>query len=247
MKEIQRFVHELAPCPYLHDRTARMEYLIVEEISPGEYQDLMNQGWRKFGSALFHPVCDNCRECRPIRIPVDRFVPDRSQRRAYRQFADRFEIRVGPAHVDEERLALYERYHEVRSRERGWPESHVTADEYYFSYCHNPVPGLEITAWANGRLTAILLADVTEEVLSAVYHFYEPDPALSPHGGLGTWIILESINQARLHGRRWVYLGFHVAGCRSMLYKSRFRPCELLGDNGQWHPFEGGGKPRGTG
>lgn len=211
-----------------------MEYLIVESLSPVEYETLMNRGWRKFGAALFHPVCEGCQECRPIRIPVAGFTPDRSQRRAYRQFTDRLEVRIAPSTVDEERLALYERYHQARSRDRGWHEAHITAEEYFFSYCQNPVPGLEISAYLNGRLVAVLLADLTEHVLSAVYHFYEPEPALAPHGGLGTWIILESIYQAHLLGRPWVYLGYFVAGCRSMVYKGRFRPCEILGVDGVW-------------
>ena len=211
-----------------------MEYLIVGEIAPGEYQELMDRGWRKFGSALFHPVCRDCRECRPIRVPVATFAPDRSQRRAQRRFAGLVEVEAGPPEVDQERLALYERYHRARSRDRGWPENHITPEEYFFSYCHNPLPGLEITARVDGRLAAVLLADLTPEALSAVYHYYDPDPAFTPHGGLGTWIILESIYQAYLLDRRWVYLGFYVEGCRSMIYKSRFRPCEILDKNGIW-------------
>jgi arginine-tRNA-protein transferase len=34
-----------------------------------------------------------------------------------------------------------------------------------------------------------------------------------------------------------VYLGYHVAGCRSLEYKGRFRPNEVLGEDGEWHPF----------
>ena len=39
-------------------------------------------GWRHFGRSLFRPRCVGCDACRPIRVDVARFRPDRSQRRA---------------------------------------------------------------------------------------------------------------------------------------------------------------------
>ena len=38
---------------------------------------------------------------------------------------------------------------------------------------------------------------------------------------------------------RNAYLGYYVAGCRSLEYKARFRPNEILDDEGQWVPFDG--------
>jgi arginyl-tRNA--protein-N-Asp/Glu arginylyltransferase len=34
-----------------------------------------------------------------------------------------------------------------------------------------------------------------------------------------------------------VYLGYYVEGCRSLEYKARFRPNEVLNSNGVWAPF----------
>ena len=36
-----------------------------------------------------------------------------------------------------------------------------------------------------------------------------------------------------------VYLGYFVGGCRSLEYKGRFRPNEVLTPNGSWAPFLG--------
>ncbi len=58
---------------YLPEQQATLDYEIVARLSPEEYETRMNQGWRKFGAIVFHPVCADCRECRPIRIPVARF------------------------------------------------------------------------------------------------------------------------------------------------------------------------------
>ncbi|MEO0350206.1 MAG: hypothetical protein AAF282_09180 [Cyanobacteria bacterium P01_A01_bin.15] len=40
---------------------------------------------------------------------------------------------------------------------------------------------------------------------------------------------------ARELGRRALYLGYYVTGCKEMNYKARFRPCELLDPDGRWH------------
>jgi leucyl-tRNA---protein transferase len=34
-----------------------------------------------------------------------------------------------------------------------------------------------------------------------------------------------------------LYLGYHVAGCRSLEYKANFRPNETLGVDGKWRTF----------
>ena len=45
--------------------------------------------------------------------------------------------------------------------------------------------------------------------------------------------VLREIEHAREIGKRYLYLGFLVSGCRSLEYKSAFRPYQILRD-GQW-------------
>jgi arginine-tRNA-protein transferase len=45
------------------------------------------------------------------------------------------------------------------------------------------------------------------------------------------------MSAARERGLPYVYLGYFVEGCRSLEYKSRFRPNEVLSDGGAWIPF----------
>ena len=60
-----------------------MRYEIVAHLSAAEYAERLLQGWRRFGHALFRPECSSCRECRSLRIGVDSFRANRSQRRAW--------------------------------------------------------------------------------------------------------------------------------------------------------------------
>jgi arginine-tRNA-protein transferase len=230
---LDTFIDADESCVYLPDRASRLEYLVVLHVNPEEYEAAMNKGYRKFGPLLFRPICEGCRECRPIRIPVDRFRPDRSQRRAVRRNADLM-VRFGKPVVDAARLDLYNRYHSAQNRRKGWSPAKKSAQEYTFSFLHNPVPSVEISIWEGQTLRAIVLADVTPSVVSGVYHFHDPDLA---DRSLGTFAILQTLELARQMEKPWAYFGYYVAGCASLSYKARFRPCELLGDDGVWRPL----------
>ena len=78
-----------------------------------------------------------------------------------------------------------------------------------------------------GDLIACALVDALADGLSLVYSFYEPS---LPRRSLGSFIILDHVVQARLHGIPYVYLGYWVPGSPKMDYKARFRPIEVLKD-----------------
>jgi leucyl-tRNA---protein transferase len=227
---LEQFATEPHPCLYLPSEEAELAYYYVARLEPAEYETLMNQGYRKFGPMLFRPVCAACDACRPIRIPSERFHPDRSQRRALKSNAD-LEVEIGTPAVDEERLDLWHRYHAAQESRKGWPEQERSADEYAFSFVYNPIPAVEISVRQEGVLRAVVLTDVTPNVVSGVYHYHDPDAA---DRSLGTFCMLQTIELARRLQKRWAYFGFYVAGCSSMEYKARFRPCEILETDGVW-------------
>ncbi|MBI3723875.1 arginyltransferase [bacterium] len=231
MEALEPIVTPEQACPYLAGRRAKLEWSYAPALGAADYEALMDLGHRKFGAFVFRPACEGCRACRPIRVPAATFSPDRSQRRAWRANQD-LAVSFAPPSVDEERLALLSRYHEKQAREKGWPrDQHESERDYAASFVENPLPAVEIAIRENGALRAILLADLTPRVLSAVYHYHEP--ALGRRG-LGTFAILHAIDLAGRLGKEHVYLGFLVAGCASMTYKARFRPCEVLGEDGVW-------------
>ena len=236
MKVLRTILGEEETCVYLPDRLARSEYRIVAELSASEYEALMERGWRKFGAALHKPVCAGCSECRSLRVETENFVPSRSQRRTLQKNSD-LSVIFTPPYLDDERLALYHRYHAAQEVEKGWPGVSKTPQDYYYSFVHNPVPAMEIAVRdPEGVLRAVVLTDVTENIVSGVYHYHDPDWR---ERGVGAFAMLQTIELARRMARKWVYFGYWVAGCPSLAYKANFGPHEVLGDDGVWrspHP-----------
>jgi arginyl-tRNA--protein-N-Asp/Glu arginylyltransferase len=78
-------------------------------------------------------------------------------------------------------------------------------------------------------LLAVSLTDRLASGFSGVYKFFEP---AETKRSLGTWTILQLIEQARLAALPYVYLGYWIAGSDKMDYKARFRPMEQLTADG---------------
>lgn len=234
MESLFRFHAPAGPCSYLPDQLWRLEYEIVAGITPAEYQERMRQGWRRFGFSLFHPQCESCRQCRSLRVIVERFEPNRSQRRALKANAD-VTLTVGPPKVTRAKLDLYDRYHAFQARAVGWTE-HAPKDraDYVESFVANPFPTEEWCYFLGERLIGVGYVDALPAGLSAIYFFYDPEVR---ERSLGTYNVLRIVEAAAVRRLPHVYLGYFVAGCRSLEYKARFKPNETLDTSGVWLPF----------
>ncbi len=233
---LDQFVTDPEPCAYLPEQTSRLLYEVAAQLSPDEYEARMNAGWRKFGAFLFRPVCPNCRECRAIRILVDEFEPDRSQRRCLERNAD-LTVRFAHPTVDAERVALYNRYHAAQNTSKGWDEVVKTEESYTNSFLRNPLPtGVEVSVWEQETLCGVAITEVTPNVVSGIYHFHKPDESARKRS-LGTFVILQTLELARRLHKPYAYFGYYVAGCGSLSYKARYQPCEIRTDSGEWLPF----------
>lgn len=236
MESVHRFVTPPSKCGYLPDRHWSLEYEWVAAMTPAEYQDRLDLGWRRFGHALFHPRCPRCTACRSLRVKADLFQPDRSQRRARRANESETILCIGAPDLSCERLELYRRYHEFQARHKGWPEERAANVEAYVdAFLLNPIPTEEWCYYRSGRLIGVGYVDALPKGLSAIYFFHDPDfRRLS----LGTWNILRLIEEAQRRRLPFVYLGYYVEGSASMTYKARFVPNQLLETDGLWHDFQ---------
>jgi arginyl-tRNA--protein-N-Asp/Glu arginylyltransferase len=237
MRSTFRVVAAPHRCSYLPAQLARLEYERVEDLTAAEYMERLLQGWRRFGRDLFRPRCRACSSCRPLRVDVARFRPDRSQRRARTANQGTTRLQVGSPAVTHTRLDLFDRYHAHQTRAKSWP-SHQgeDAESYRATFLDNPFPTQE---WRYGRddeLVGVGYVDVLPGGLSAIYFYYDPD---ARHLSLGTWNVLSLIAHAAERGIPYVYLGYYVAGCPSMTYKARFVPNQILDEDGRWRDFRG--------
>jgi leucyl-tRNA---protein transferase len=235
MESLFRFTAPPTSCGYLPDQLWSLEYEYVGQISPAEYMQRLVEGWRRFGHALFRPRCRACQACQSIRVAVDRFQPDRSQRRARRANEGIIQVRVGKPSTTRAKLSLYDRYHAFQADAKGWPvQPAKDAEEYTNSFVTNPFATEEWCYYLKNKLIGVGYVDDLPGGLSAIYFFYDP---LERDRSLGTWNVLNIIRAARARRAPFVYLGYYVEKCPSMTYKARFKPNQLLSPDGKWRDF----------
>lgn len=231
MVECFRYFPPASQCQYLKDQMWQLEYLVTFSLSKEEFSSFVRNGWRRMGTMLFRPRCPACSACQPIRVVVDSFRPNRSQRRVRKANVDTTLV-IGPPTVDDARLDLYWRHHLYSSRIKGWPEP-INGDELQHInwIIEGPLPVQEWSYYYGGKLIAIAYIDELDDGFSGIYFYYDPDYRhLSP----GTWICLSMIEEAARSMLPYVYLGYYVAGCRSMNYKARFAPNQIYSEGSDW-------------
>jgi arginine-tRNA-protein transferase len=218
-------------CGYYPDRLARD--LVLDPADPalaGIYGNALAMGFRRSGAHVYRPACLGCSACRPVRIPVARFIPDRSQRRCLKRNSD-LQLSVQPAARSEENFALYRRYLDSRHAGGGMDQPQASDFDAFLACAWSPTRFLEFRLGA--QLLAVAVTDVLPNALSAVYTFFEPEQA---GRSLGTFAILSQIEQARREGRAHLYLGFWLDGHPKMHYKRNFQPLETLVGK-DWYPL----------
>lgn len=235
MQSLFTFTTDPGPCEYLPDRQWSLNYEVVGELTPSEYEARLKEGWRRFGYSLFRPVCSSCRMCQSIRVRVAAFRPDRSQRRTWAANEGQVELRIGEPRATRDKLDLYDRFHLFQHGHKGWPiHEHTTASDYIESFVDHPFLTEEWCYFRDGRLIGVGYVDALPAGLSAIYFFY--DPAEREHSP-GTFNVLSILREGAARNLPHVYLGYYVEGCRSLEYKARFRPNEVLDGTGEWRSF----------
>lgn len=222
-------------CPYFRDgRPNRTAFALPGiQLEPAEYETAMGLGMRRSGSLVYRPICPSCRRCQPFRIDVERFEPSRSQRRVLKRCNDLFTVERQRPVVDQERLELYARYQEGQ---HGF-DGQTTDEDSYERFLIDTIADSWELSWrdARGELVAVGIIDAVPDGISTVYFYW--DPALRDLS-LGVFSALYEIDLCRQWGKRYYYLGYLVAGAKTMSYKASFKGGEVW-DGASWVPVPG--------
>lgn len=224
---------EESACSYLPNRLWRLPLrLPVRGLTRDELGLRLAAGDRRQGRLLYRTACPSCKACQPIRLDMEHFRPNKSQRRALERGDEVLDVDIGPPVVDAQRIELYNRHKKGRQLSSGGRETSLEAYRSFLgeSCCET----FEMRYYLDGSLIGLAIVDRADTALSAVYFYWDPHASpLSP----GTYSIMKQVELCKRLELRYLYLGLYIADCKAMAYKGRYLPHQRLID-GTWEQFE---------
>lgn len=212
-------------CSYLPDLQAKTLFLSPSiQINQPIYTLLSNLGFRRSGDHLYRPHCENCHACVPVRIPVDRFKPNKQQKRCQKNGA-KFRSEITPAIFDMHYFQLFEKYINKRHVDGGM---YPTSPQQYMDFLLNSwakTQYLSFYSYDTNQLVAVAVFDLLDDGVSAVYTYFDPD---YEKYSLGRLAVLSLIEHAQNLSLPYVYLGYWIKNCQKMSYKGQYRPLDCF-------------------
>ena len=234
LQKLQFYVTTGYSCGYLPNKLAQSliaspQHLIDANI----YNGLIQQGFRRSGKFAYRPHCENCRECIPVRLILQAFTPNRSQKRAFKQHQN-LQTFILPVDFHEEHYALYAAYQKARHSDEKIdskePQEQDDAEQYRNFLCQTNVESVMVEFRENNQLKMVSVIDIVSDGISAVYTFYDTSNSKASYG---TYNVLWQIKWAKNLGLPYLYLGYWIKDSQKMAYKQNFKPLEKLID-GEW-------------
>ncbi len=208
-------------CPYLPNRQSRHEFFLAQDLSDEEFDEVLTQGFRKFGIYFFRPNCRHCSECLPLRVKAREFTPSKSQKRVLKKNKD-ITVLFKPLIYREEIFEIFVKHSHIRF---GQDESHNNAREEFIQTHFTPTTSSLLSEfYLEGKLIAVGFLDTSQEATSSVYFIYDPDYAKR---SLGVFGALKEIEYTKNKGKKYYYLGFFIKENQSMSYKNQFLPYQI--------------------
>jgi leucyl-tRNA---protein transferase len=247
LQKLQFYVTTPYACGYLPKKLAQSliaspQHLIDSKI----YSGLIQQGFRRSGKFAYRPHCETCRACIAVRVVLDDFAPNRSQKRALKQHAD-LQVRILPLHFNQAHFNLYQQYQAARhadddlsagkdaTKDAAKEPLKDEAEQYRQFLCQSNVESLMIEFRdAQNAVKIVSVVDIVHDGVSAVYTFYDTNlQADEPKTSYGTFSIMWQTEWTKSLNLPFLYLGYWIENSQKMAYKQEFKPQQKLID-GEW-------------
>ena len=228
----QFYVTAPQDCPYLDNQVERKLFTALYGSNSRRLNNsLSKQGFRRSQNVLYRPSCSNCNACMSARIPSDKFVPSKSQKRILNRNEDIVRV-VNPPLATDTQYELFKHYINKRHSQGGM--SDMDAEDFAAMIEETNVESKLIEYYVKRKssleLISFSLIDVLDDGISMVYSVFNPN---FNERSLGTYMILDHNKLALEMGLKFVYLGYWVKGSTKMDYKKRFSPLEVF-TNDRW-------------
>ncbi len=203
----------------------------LRPLTPGELDQLLEQGDQRVGRTVFRTECPFCQACEPVRVDVQHFQPSRSQKRVLARNAD-LRVEMGPPSMSRRRVALWNRHRRARGLLTNYSRKDpVGYQEWLVESC---APTVEVRYHQDDRLIGVSVLDVGVTSANSAYHYFDPTDA---RRSIGVFSVLRELELCASLGIRWYYLGLWAADAVALSYKSSYHPHERL-VRGEWVRFQ---------
>lgn len=216
------------PCSYIK---GKLEKRIFVNLSNSKnnllISELTKRGFRRNYNHMYIPSCNGCNSCISSRLNVNQFKFSKNNKRNLRKNDDLIlttNLRYSP-----ERFKLFRLYCNLRHSNG---QMKFMSEEEFMNFFHKTINKTLIYDLVdkNNKLFGSILLDDLTDGFSAVYSFFDPREIKR---GLGTNLILRTINKLKKLDKKFLYLGYWVKESKNMNYKSNFNSVEYF-VNGRW-------------
>ena len=226
MGTIKLCLTEPHDCSYLEGRRSTTAFVDPElNIDTQLYSKMTSMGFRRSGPYLYAPMCAQCNACVPARVPVASFKESRSQKRCWKKNADITIEQLDVLNIDEH-FPLYARYINERHKDG---DMYPPFRKQFEDFLGNPWQSTRFLEFRlAGKLIGCAVVDILNNGVSAIYTYFDP---LYSDRGLGNLAVLYEIRMAQQLELDYLYLGYWIADCAKMKYKTNYRPLEFYRGN----------------
>ena len=221
-------------CSYLKNEIAKVEIAQLPDVlSQKKFSDLIASGYRRSGNYTYRPICENCSKCLPIRIPTQTFLPNKTQKKTYRNLESALTAEISPLDYSEAAFLLFENYQRKRHQETF---ETLNAREVFENLLLRSCTNSKLINYYDtaNRLRLVSVIDLLTDGISSVYTFYDTEDL---NHSYGTYAILWQIEECKRHGKDYLYLGYLIKECNRMKYKTNFKPYEIFVGDG-WRKID---------